>query len=114
MYVGHRRPKPRIANVACPNENFSSYNKSGTGTVVSNGSYHTKSGRVHNYICRQCGCVFCERHSTAFHDIRSSEDQASLALKLILKGMSLRAVASVLEVKLDRVCFWLTRSASHA
>jgi hypothetical protein len=37
-----------------------------------------------------------------------------LALKLILKGMSLRAVSNVLEVKLDTVRFWLTKSAAHA
>ena len=114
LHMGRRGPKPRIANVACPNQNCTSYNKSGTGTVVSNGTYHTKSGRVHKYICRQCGCVFCERHRTAFYDIRTSEDKVILALKLILKGMSLRAVASVLEIKLDTVRFWLTRSASHA
>lgn len=112
--MGLRGPKPRIANVACPNDHCKSYNKPGTGTVVSNGTYPTKSGRVHKYICRECGAVFCERKSTAFYDIRSPEDRVILALKLILKGMSLRAVSDVLEVKLDTVRFWLKRSAIHA
>jgi transposase-like protein len=114
MHMGLRGPKPRIANVACPNQKCKSFNKPATATVVSNGTYPTKSGRVHKYMCRDCGAVFCERHSTAFYDIRSPEDRVILALKLILKGLSLRAVASVLEVKLDTIRFWLTRSASHA
>lgn len=114
MHMGLRGPKPRITNVACPNEKCKHYNKPGTGTVISNGTYPIKSGRVHKYICRECGAVFCERQSTAFYDIRSSEDRVIHALKLILHGMSLRAVSDVLEVKLDTVRFWLTRSAGHA
>jgi transposase-like protein len=114
MHMGLRGPKSRIVNIACPNGRCRGDNKPGTGSVVSNGTYSTKSGRVHKYICRACGVVFCERQSTAFYDIRSSEDKVILALKLILHGMSLRAVSNVLQVKLDTVRFWLTRSAGHA
>ena len=114
MRMGLRGPKSRIINVACINKECKNYNRIGTGSIVSNGTYSTQSGRVHKYICRECGRVFCERQSTAFYDIRSPEDKVILALKLILKGLSLRAVSSVLGVKLDTVRFWLTRSAAHA
>ena len=69
---------------------------------------------IRKYLCRACGAVFCERKSTVFYDIRSDEGKVILALKLILQGMSLRAVSNVLDVKLDTVRFWLTRSATHA
>jgi transposase-like protein len=114
MHMGLRGPKPSFANVACPNEKCKHFNKTTAGNIVSNGTYPTKSGRLHKYICRACGAVFCERKHTAFYDIRSHEDKVILALKLILQGMSLRSVSNVLEVKLDTVRFWLTRSATHA
>lgn len=112
--MGRRGPKPSNANVACLNEKCKHFNKSNSGYIVSNGTYLTQSGRLHKYICRACRSVFCERKSTAFYDIRSDENKVILALKLILQGMSLRAVSNVLEVKLDTVRFWLTRSATHA
>jgi len=112
--MGLRGPQPQIVNVACPNEECKNYGKSGTRSVVSNGTYPTQGGRVHKFICRECGTVFCERQNTAFYDIRSSEEKVILALKLILHGMSLRAVSNVLGVKLDTVRFWLRRSAAHA
>ena len=111
--MGLRGPKSRIINVACVNKECKNYRKIDTGSIVSNGTYSTQSGKVHKYICRECGLVFCERKSTAFYDIRSPEDKVILALKLILQGLSLRAVSSVLGVKLDTVRFWLTRSAAH-
>ena len=112
--MGRRGPKPSSANVACPNKNCKHFYKTNAGNIVSNGTYLTKSGRLHKYLCRACGAVFCERKNTAFYDIRSDEGKVILALKLILQGLSLRAVSNVLGVKLDTVRFWLTRSATHA
>lgn len=112
--MGRRGPKPSSSNVACPNEKCKHFNKTNGGNIVSNGTYPTQSGRLHKFICRSCGAVFSERKSTAFYDLRSDEEKVILALKLILHGMSLRAVSNVLEVKLDTVRFWLTRSATHA
>jgi uncharacterized protein YjcR len=37
-----------------------------------------------------------------------------MALKMILKGMSLRGVAEVLEVKLNTVRRWLSRASEHS
>ncbi|HOO55161.1 MAG TPA: hypothetical protein PLM24_09880 [Methanothrix sp.] len=33
----------------------------------------TKSGKVHKYICRNCGRVFCGRTNTAFYDLRTED-----------------------------------------
>jgi transposase-like protein len=112
--MGLRGPKSHITTVACTNKECGNYNKLGTSSIVSNGTYLTQGGRVHKYICRECGSVFCERKGTAFYDLRSAEDKVILALKLVLQGMSLRAVSHVLGVKLDTVRFWLGKSAAHA
>ena len=112
--MGLRGPKSQFVNIVCPNTKCPSYNQRGTGKIASNGSYSTQSSRVHKFICRECGRVFCECQGTVFYDIRSSEDKVILALKLILHGMSLRAVSNVLEVKLDTVRSWLAKSAAHA
>jgi transposase len=58
--------------------------------------------------------VFCDRTNTAFYDLRTNEDKILLALKLVLKGMSLRSIAEVLEVSLDTVRRWLSRAADHS
>jgi transposase-like protein len=112
--MGLRGPKPSISDIVCVNEACPNHNKPGTDSIVSNGTYPTRSGRVRKFICRACGAVFCERQGTAFYDIRSPEDRVVLALKLILQGLSLRGVSNVLGVKLDTVRLWLTRSARHS
>jgi len=112
--MGLRGPKSQFIDTACPNEQCPNYNKTGTGSIVSNGTYTTQSGKVHKFICRECGSVFSERKGTAFYDIRSPVEKMILAIKLILQGLSLRAVSVVIEVKLDTVRFWLMKSAAHA
>ena len=113
--MGTRGPTPRFTNVACPNDRCRHHGQIGQGNIVGNGRYRTThSGLVRNYLCRGCGKSFCERTGTAFYDLRSPEERVLLALKLILKGMALRAVAGAMEVKLDTVRFWLAQAATHA
>ena len=112
--MGIRGPTPSFTNVACQNTQCQHYCQIGQGNIVGNGRYHTSSGLVRNYLCRSCGKSFCERTGTAFYDLRSPEERILLALKMVLRGMALRAVAGVLEVKLDTVRFWLTQAATHA
>ena len=47
MHTGLRGPKPSIAYVGCPDEEFKHFNKADTVNIVSNGTYPTKSGRLH-------------------------------------------------------------------
>jgi len=114
VWVGARGPQSKFADVACPNEDCRQYGKAGQGNIASNGTKATRSGPVRNFLCRSCGKCFCERRGTAFYDLRTSEDRILLAIKLLLRGMSLRGIAEVLEVKLDTVRLWLSRCAEHA
>jgi len=100
--------------VACPNEECEQYGCAGQGNIVGNGTYKTKSGRVRKYVCRTCGKVFCDRSNTMFYDLRTSEDKIVLALKLILKGMSQRSIAEVLEVCPKSVSTWLSRASDQS
>jgi len=112
--MGTRGPRPGFTNVACPNSPCRHRGQIGQGNIIGNGRYRTGSGLVRNYLCRSCGKSFCERTGTAFYDLRSPEERVLLALKLVLRGMALRAVAGAMEVKLDTVRFWLAQAATHA
>ena len=112
--MGERGPKPSFTEVACPNADCRNHGRLGQGNIVGNGRYRTQSGLVRTYLCRSCGKGFCQRIGTAFYDLRSPEERVLLALKLVLRGMALRAVAGAMEIKLDTVRFWLAQAATHA
>jgi transposase-like protein len=100
--------------VACPNEKCEQYGLTGQGNVVGNGTYETKSGRVRKYICRTCGKIFCDRSNTMFYDLRTSEEKVVLALRLIVKGMSQRSTAEVLEVCPKSISTWISRASDQS
>jgi transposase-like protein len=90
------------------------YGKIDNENVVGNGTYQTKNGSVHKYICRTCSKSFTSNVNTVLHDLRTDEETVFLALKMILKGVNLRSTAEILEVKLDTVRRWLQISANHS
>jgi transposase-like protein len=65
-------------------------------------------------ICTFCRTIFCERTNTIFYDLRTEEDKVLLALKMLLNVMSLRAIARILEIRLDTVRRWLSRAAEQS
>ena len=65
-------------------------------------------------LCKECRGSFCERSGTIFYDLRSAEEKVLMALKLLVKGMPLRGVAEVMEVKLDTVRHWLKVAAEQS
>lgn len=110
-----RRPRYNLENEACPNEKCSLYGKAGKGNIVSNGTITTVQGETRRkFLCKVCRHSFCSRSGTIFYDLRTSEEKVLLALKLLVKGMPLRGVAEVLEVKLDTVRHWLRIAAAQS
>lgn len=107
-------PKPSVMNVSCPNKSCADYGMTRKGNIVANGTYQARSRRVRKYICRTCSKNFTSASNTIFHDLRTDEDTVFLALKMILKGMSLRGVADVLNVKLDTIRGWLRKADEHS
>ena len=82
--------------------------------MVSNGTYFVGSARVRKFICRHCGKVFNSRARTPFRWLHTPQRKVLMALKLLVKGLSLRGTAEVLEVKLDTVRHWLRKAAQHS
>lgn len=112
--MGKRGKAPKFSDIFCLNQQCELYGEVGKGNIVSNGTYSTQGGRVRKFICRSCGKVFNERTGTVFFDLRTPVDKVILALKLLLKGMSVRGIAEVLETKPDTVLSWLRRAAEHS
>lgn len=112
--MGKRGPKLKFNHIACPNKKCVLYGQTGKENIIGNGTYKTKSGKIRKYICKSCGLVFNDRTNTAFFDLRTKDEKVLIALKMIIKGMSLRSVAEILDVKLDTVRGWLTRAAEHS
>jgi transposase-like protein len=112
--MGKRGKVPSFGHVFCPNSDCKYFQKTGMGNVVANGKYSTRSGVVRKYICRGCGRVFNDRTGTVFFDLRTSDEKVLMALKLLLKGMSVRGIAEVLGSKPDTVLRWLGRAAEHS
>ena len=112
--MGERGPKQKFTDIACPNELCSDYGKAGNENIVGNGTYQTKNGKVRKYICRTCSKNFNDRTNTAFYDLRTEDETFILALKMVVKGVSLRNIADILGVKLDTVRGWLRKAAKHS
>jgi len=110
-----RKPKYNLDDEACPNSECSLYGEKARGNIVANGTYRRKGeGEARRFLCRACGQSFCSRAGTIFYDLRSPEKRVLMALKLLVKGMPLRGVAEVLEVKLDTVRHWLRVAAEQS
>lgn len=107
-------PKPKFRDVACPNRRCRLVGKKGQGTVVSNGTYRTRStGKARLFLCRACGKAFSSRVGTAFFNLRTPKKTFLLGLQLLAEGLGLRGTARVLHVKLDTVRGWLAAAARH-
>lgn len=114
--MAKRRRRTRvIRSQCCPNRRCRYYQEAEQGNVVCNGSYRTKTkGSVRQFRCKACGETWTEHYDTFFYDLRTSREKVLMALKLLVKGMTLRGIAEVLSVKLDTVRSWLKRALEHS
>ncbi len=105
----------KIKNEICLNPKCTLYNKTGKGSIVFNGAYRTKEGsRVRRFLCKACNKVFCSRTGSIFYDLRSPEEKILMALKLLVKGMTLRGAAKTLRINRDTIRNWLKVAAERA
>ena len=110
-----RRPTYVFEDEACPNPTCPLYGKKGGGNIVSNGTYETrKGGKARRFVCTCWDESFCSNTGAVFYDLRTPKDKVLLGIKLLVKGMPLRGIAEVLEVKLDTVRHWLRVAAEQS
>ena len=112
--MAKRGPKPKYTEQSCHNEHCKSHGKIGLGNVVSKGTYQSRTGQVRQFLCRHCQKTFTSTKGTFFYDLRTKKKKILMALKLLVKGMPLRGIAEVLEVKLDTVRGWLKKAGEHS
>jgi hypothetical protein len=55
------------------NKDCEDYGKIDDGNVVGNGTYKTKNGVVHKFICRACSKSFTFHVNTILHDLKTDE-----------------------------------------
>jgi transposase-like protein len=111
--MGKRGPKPQFTNVACPNKDCKLYGLTDQDNVTGNGTYTSRGEKTRRYRCHECGKAFCDHTGTFYHDLRKNENTIELALKMSMKGMSIQAIADVLEVQAASVKRWLARAVEQ-
>jgi transposase-like protein len=111
--MGKRGPKPQFFDVVCPNKDCKLYGLTDQGNVTGNGTYISRGEKTRRYLCRECGKAFCDHTGTFYHDLRKDEKTIELALKMSMKGMSIEAIANVLEVQSASVKRWLDRASEQ-
>jgi transposase-like protein len=97
--MGERGPKPQFINVACPNRDCKLYGLNDQGNVIGNGTYISRGEKTRRYLCHHCGKAFCDHTDIFYHDLHKDEHTIDLALKMSMKGMSIEAIADVLEIQ---------------
>ena len=111
--MGKRGPKPQFTNIACPNEQCDLYGLKGQDNVIGNGTYESRGGKTRKYKCKHCGRVFNDHTGSYFSNLRKNEETILLALKMAMKGMSIEAVAEVLEIQAATVTRWLALASEQ-
>jgi len=64
--------------------------------------------------CRECRKTFCDRHGTAFYDLKTPEEKVQRAIQQGIEGLCPEAVARVEVVHPTTVQRWVDRACSQA
>jgi hypothetical protein len=77
-------------------------------------TYLTQSGTRRIFRCHTCATQFSETRETVFFDLRTSEEQVMMALKMFLVRVDLAGIGFVRGVTEATVLAWLRRAAHQA
>jgi IS1 family transposase/transposase-like protein len=106
--------KPNDWGQVCPNPECTHYRRRQQGNVSAIATYLTQSGKRRLFRCRTCATHFSETRETVFFDLRTSEEQVIMALKMLLVRVDLAGIGFVLGVTEETVLAWLRRTAQQA
>ena len=108
-----RKPVHDLSALSCPNPDCKNHGETGTGAIVANGSYRTNTGVSRRFLCRACGRSFCSTSGSPFYELRSPTSRLLSALKLLLKGVSIRQTAEILDTSPVTIRSWLRLARAH-
>jgi IS1 family transposase len=106
--------KPKDWGQPCPNPECSHYRRMQQGNVSAIATYLTHSGKRRIFCCHVCATRFSETRETVFFDLRTSEEQVMMALKMLLVRVDLAGICFVLGMTEATVLAWLRRAAHQA
>src|SRR6266568_6523725 len=105
---------PKDWGQPCPNPACIHYRRMQQGNVSAIATYLTQSGKRRIFRCHTCETPFSETRETVFFDLRTSEEKAMMALKMLLVRVDLAGIGFVLGVTEETVLAWLKRAAHQA
>lgn len=108
-----RKQKSDLSHLTCPNPQCPDLGKAGPSAIVANGTYAKKGGRGQRFRCRTCGKSFCQKTEKLFAGLHYPEEKVILALKLLVKGLTIRKTSAMLKVRPDTLRRWLSRLAKN-
>ena len=106
--------RPRDWGHPCPNAECPLFKRMNRGNVSAISTYMTESGKRRIFRCRHCETTFSETQDTVFFDLRTSEENVMMALKMLLVRVDLSGISFVLGVHEETVLAWLVRAAAKA
>ena len=105
---------PKDWDQPCPNPECARFKLMNRGNVSAISTDLTASGKRRIFCCRDCHTTFSETRDTVFFDLRTPEEQVSIALKMLLVRVDLAGISFVLGVTEETVLEWLRRAALKA
>jgi len=95
--------QPRDWGQPCPNAACPLFKRMARGNVSAISTYMTESGKRRICRCQRCETTCSETPDTVFFDLRTSEEQVMLALKMLLVRVDLSGLSFVLGVHAETV-----------
>src|SRR5713226_8672598 len=105
---------PKAWGQPCPKPECTHYRRLPQGNVSAIATSLTQSGKRRLLRCHTCATHFAETRETVFFDLRTSEEQVMMALKMLLVRVDLAGISFVLGVTEETVLAWLRRAAHQA
>src|SRR5262249_29759514 len=106
--------KPKDWGQPCPNPECTHYRRMQQGNVSAIATYLTQRGKSRIFRCRTCETHFAATRERVFFDLRTSEENVMMALKMLLVRVDLAGIGFVLGVTEETVLAWLRRAAQQA
>ena len=98
----------------CPNPECVHDRRMQQGNVSAIATYLTQSGKRRVLRCHTCATHVAETRETVLFDLRTSEEQVMMALKMLWVRVDLAGMCFVLGVTAETVLAWLRRAAHQA